>query len=112
MQSLRVLSTRLGWRLVSLKDSLASAVTQPWTRRTEKEASFPDFLHPHDRFIPTTRRELTGRLMQEKGLITPEEGAKFERFAVALDGALTSRNYKTLADLKVGCQVSRNMAVL
>ena len=106
MQSLRVLSSRLAWRIVSLKDilpSLPAAFTKPLSKRQEDTtlAVSTDFSHPSDRFIPTTRRELTGRLIQEKGVIMADEEAKFERFAIALDAALTSRHHKALADMKV-----------
>ena len=89
---------------MSLKDSLTAVVTGSWNKDEDNSflaVAIADFTHPSDRFIPTTRRELVGRLIQKNDIIAKNEEEKFEQFALALDGVLTSSHHQTLTDLKV-----------
>jgi hypothetical protein len=54
-----------------------------------------------ERFIPITRRSIIRHLMQEEGVLIDAERKIFEKFALALDGALTNRYHGTLEELKV-----------
>ncbi|XP_064641773.1 transmembrane protein 143-like isoform X2 [Lineus longissimus] len=59
-----------------------------------------EVIHYRERFIPITRRSIIRHLMQEEGVLTDAERQVFEKFALAIDGALTNRYYGTLEELK------------